>query len=108
MLAVSRKQVRVEPNPAMSIEDTIFKTAPDWAKPMLTERFCVSLFWSDQAVGKIEQTTSNMLKNNSNWSGLKAQNPDLIKFMQTECDFAIEHADGTPAKHLIAACLHAL
>ena len=46
-------------------------------------------------MAKIEQATSDVLKHNSNWSGLKAPNPDLIEFMQTECNFAIEHADGT-------------
>jgi len=54
-------------------------------------------YWSDVAVATIEAA----------YAALEAETPspkvdaDLLAFMETECDFSMEHADGTFLEHLV-------
>jgi hypothetical protein len=84
----------------IDLEKTIFKTVDEGLKPMVRAMFGKEMFWSDQAVDKIETQTSQLLAENKNWSMLKAHNPALINFMENECDFNTEHADGSFLDHL--------
>merc|ERR550514_1825236 len=83
-----------------NIQKTIFKTVDSEFIPMIRENFAKELFWSDKAVAEIEARTAKMLAENPKWAELKAHNPELIKFMMEECEFKIEHADGSFMDHL--------
>lgn len=64
----------------------------------LKENFAKELFWSDKAVTRVEagigQMTGKLLH-------VKELNPELLKFMYEECDFKLEHADGSFMDHLL-------
>lgn len=54
-------------------------------------------FWSDGAVSQIEAAYAEAEAE----SPTPEVNPDLIEFMESECDFSMEHADGTFLEHLV-------
>jgi hypothetical protein len=54
-------------------------------------------FWSDAAVAAIEAAYAEA----EAAAPTPAVDPDLIAFMESECDFSMEHADGTFLEHLV-------
>lgn len=93
-------KVHVLPNPRIDIDKTIFRTADEAAKASLKTRFCVEIFWSESAIAEIDQATAETLERKSAWAAMPKHNAKLLTFMGTECDFAVEHADGSFLDHL--------
>jgi hypothetical protein len=61
-------------------------------------KYSKSFFWSDKAVSRIEKEVQ-ALRETGKWE-VPAHNPELIRFMVEDCDFACEHADGSFLDHL--------
>ena len=64
---------------------------------MMTDKLAKEAYWSDGAVATIDAA----------YEAAEAAAPtpsidaDLLAFMETECDFSMEHADGTFLEHLV-------
>lgn len=83
------------------INSTIFKTLDEAFVPAITKQYAVELFWSDRTVDQIEKETTAMLQApGSKWADIKAHSPELLSFMQNDCDFDCEHAEGSFLDHL--------
>lgn len=82
------------------VQKTIFKTVSAEMMPMIRDSFAKELFWSDKAVAKVEARTSKILAENPKLTQLKSPSPELLQFMEEECEFNIEHADGSFMDHL--------
>lgn len=93
-------EVKVMPDDSIDLNQTIFRTLNEKHKAAYYKQFGIQLFWSDQAVARIEAKTAETLQNNPCWHGVKAHDPELIKFMENECDFRVEHTDGSFLDHL--------
>jgi len=64
---------------------------------MMQEKLGKEPFWSDAAVAAIEQSYADVAGS----SPPPDVDDDLIAFMRAECDFSMEHADGTFLEHLV-------
>ncbi len=90
-------QVRVEPIPNFDLNRTIFKTlegAP--ARFVMNTRVGIEAHWDSRAAQAVQaeyEATGAARK-------LPAVDPALMQFLLTECDFDVEHADGSFLDHL--------
>lgn len=100
-------EVVESPMADFDINKTIFKTlastmqnpAQEIAK--IKKQYAIQLEFSKGAVDRIDARTGEMLTSKgSQWASLKSHSPALISFMENDCDFAIEHADGSFLDHL--------
>ncbi|MEL6345219.1 MAG: hypothetical protein AAFV53_19085 [Myxococcota bacterium] len=64
---------------------------------MMRDKLCKEPYWSDSAVTDIESAYDAAEQE----APTPAVNADLVAFMDTECDFSMEHADGTFLEHLV-------
>ncbi len=64
---------------------------------VMQDKLAKEPFWSDRAVSTIEDAYVDA----EAAAPTPSVDPDLIAFMQTECDFSMEHADGTFLEHLV-------
>lgn len=91
-------RVRVVPMANFDMGKTIFGglqgTVP---RLVMRDKLTKEPFWSDTAVADIETAYSNAEVERPT----PEVDPDLIAFMETECDFSMEHADGTFLEHLV-------
>jgi hypothetical protein len=91
-------RVRVVPMAEFDMGKTIFGglqgTVP---RLVMRDKLTKEPFWSDTAVAEIEAAYANAEVERPTPS----VDPELIRFMETECDFSMEHADGTFLEHLV-------
>ncbi len=64
---------------------------------MMADKLGKEPFWSDGAVASIESA----YEASEEQAPTPAIDPALVAFMQSECDFSMEHADGTFLEHLV-------
>ena len=64
---------------------------------MMHDKLGREAFWSDPAVASIESAYVAA----ESGAPTPAIDPALIAFMESECDFSMEHADGTFLEHLV-------
>ncbi|MFN3199553.1 MAG: hypothetical protein ACE366_14200 [Bradymonadia bacterium] len=91
-------RVRVVPMEGFDMGRTIFgglkSTLP---RLVMKDKLAKETFWSDAAVGEIEAAYLDA----ESATPTPTVDPDLIAFMEAECDFSMEHADGTFLEHLV-------
>ena len=91
-------RVRVVPMERFDMSRTIFGGLEGTlARLVMQDKLGREPFWSDAAVAAIE----------AEYAAIEAEaptptvDPALIEFMERECDFSMEHADGTFLEHLL-------
>lgn len=76
------------------LDRTIFKTVKSCVnRKVLWSRLAVTYYWSDAVVGQVSDLYSAVPRPLQHDQG-------LMEFMQNECDFRMEHADGSFMDHL--------
>ena len=94
-----RGHARVAPIPNFALERTIFNTLHGPARYIMQARVGKEASWTDRAVQRIER----------DFSALEATytvpfiEPALLSFLSAECNFDVEHADGSFLDHLYFA-----
>ena len=94
-----RGEARVAPIPNFALERTIFNTLTGPARYIMQARIGKEACWSDRAVKRIEREFDAL-------EGRAAPPnvaPELLAFLQKECNFDVEHADGSFLDHLYFA-----
>lgn len=82
-------------DPSFDLDHTIFTTLRSLLKRALTTaRLNVRHEWKDQAAREVETIYASLIK------PPPADDTALFKFMAEECDFGMEHADGSFMDHL--------
>jgi hypothetical protein len=86
--------VVIAPAPEFEINDTIFQTLEGrLPRAVISDKIGVDLFWCDQVVDQVDKAAA----------GIPRQLPHdkaILDFMKTECNFFMEHADGSFMDHL--------
>jgi len=87
-------EVITQKNAGFDLDSTIFKTLEGAVPRMLMKReLAKTPFWNDAAVSSITQAYAHVERPLS-------LDKHLIEFMMTECNFSMEHADGSFLDHL--------
>ncbi len=91
-------RVEVVPMEDFDMGKTIFGgmqgTVP---RTVMRDKLAKEVIWNDMAAKEIESAYGEIMA-----AGPRAEvNPDLVDFMHRECDFSMEHADGTFLEHLL-------
>jgi len=81
--------------PDFNLNKTIFRSVSNWVKRQnLEATMNTQLYWSDRAVRRIQQAFVNVPQP-------AAVSRELLAFMNDECQFAMEHTDGSFLDHLL-------
>jgi len=89
--------VRVEPIPDFDLGGTIFNTLEgSIPRFVIRTRIAKESFWSEHAAQSVESAYQAARDAHP----LPAVDPALLAFMVDECDFDVEHADGSFLDHL--------
>ena len=89
--------VRVEPIPDFDLDQTIFNTLEgSIPRFVIRTRIAKESYWSEQAAQSVESAYQAALTAHP----LPAVDPALLTFMVEQCDFDVEHADGSFLDHL--------
>lgn len=92
-----RGKVRSIPIEGFDLDRTIFKTLEGrLPRYYMRTRIAKEPLWSEQATRAIESAYSKA----DSASSLPKVDPKLLEFMEKECDFDVEHADGSFLDHL--------
>jgi hypothetical protein len=90
-------KVRIEPIPNFDLDRTIFKTLEgSAARYVMTTRVAKEAHWDAAAAQAVQ----------AEYAGARAAHPlppvspELMQFLVNECDFDVEHADGSFLDHL--------
>ncbi len=90
--------VQVTPTEDFDLNRTIFTTLEGkLPRAVIGAKISKSIFWSDKAAGRIEEAYQDAKLE----ADIPEVDPDLLDFMVEECDFSMEHADGTFLEHLV-------
>ena len=90
--------VEVKPTEGFDLNRTIFTTLEGkLPRAVIGAKISKSVFWSDKAAAKIEDAYQQTRSD----AEIPEVNPALLDFMVEECDFSMEHADGTFLEHLV-------
>ena len=90
--------VEVKPTEGFDLNRTIFTTLQGkLPRAFIGAKISKSVFWNDKAIAKIEDAYQQTRSE----SEIPDVNPALLDFMVDECDFSMEHADGTFLEHLV-------
>ncbi|WP_374664727.1 hypothetical protein [Ramlibacter sp.] len=90
-------QVRVEPIPNFDLDRTIFKTLEGKAaRYVITTRVGKEAHWDTRAAATVQAEYEQARARHP----LPAVSPELMQFLVSECDFDVEHADGSFLDHL--------
>ena len=90
--------VEVKPTQDFDLNRTIFTTLEGkLPRAVIGAKISKSVFWSDKAIAKIEDAYQAMRSQ----ATIPDVDPRLLDFMVDECDFSMEHADGTFLEHLV-------
>lgn len=76
---------------------TIFGALNGLPRMFMVEKLAKEPVWSDRAVMDVETAYANAQASTS----VPPINPALVDFMINECDFSMEHADGSFLEHLV-------
>lgn len=91
-------RVRVVPMADFDMGRTIFGGLDGTLQRLvMQDKLAKEPFWSDAAVSEIEMAYADA----ETKTPTPPVDPELISFMETECDFSMEHADGTFLEHLV-------
>ena len=91
-----RGDARVAPIPNFALERTIFDTLQGPARYIMQARIGKQPCWSDGAVRHIEREYLAVESRRT----LPRVDPALLAFLEAECNFDVEHADGSFLDHL--------
>jgi len=94
-----RGEVRVAPSPNFALERTIFDTLQGPARYIMQARVGKEACWSDRALQSIERDFVALEERHAP----PAIPPALLAFLEAECNFDVEHADGSFLDHLYFA-----
>ena len=90
-------RVKVTPIENFDLERTIFKTLEGWLpRFVMRTRIAKAVDWSESAR---EQVEAEYLQT-CDGRALPAVDPALLRFLEEDCDFDVEHADGSFLDHL--------
>jgi len=90
-------KVRVEPIPNFDLDRTIFKTLEgNAARFVMTTRVGIEAHWDAVAAQAVQAEYAAARAAHP----LPAVSPALMRFLVSECDFNVEHADGSFLDHL--------
>jgi len=88
------RDVVLQKNKKFDLDKTIFKSLEGTLpRIVMKDRLAVNVFWSDAAASRIEKAFSSV-------PVALEHDRALLQFMADECDFAMEHADGSFMDHL--------
>lgn len=91
-------RVQVVPMEDFDMQKTIFGGLEGLIpRTVMRDKLAREAYWSDAAATQIESAFAHAKTE----SPAPEVNPDLIDFMYEECDFSMEHADGTFLEHLL-------
>jgi hypothetical protein len=91
-------RVRVVPMEDFDMQKTIFGGLEGLVpRAVMQDKLARETLWSDTAVNEIQ---SAFVQTIAEYPSPEVD-PDLIDFMHKECDFSMEHADGTFLEHLL-------
>ncbi|MEM6926722.1 MAG: hypothetical protein AAF602_07350 [Myxococcota bacterium] len=91
-------EVRVVPMRDFDMSRTIFGNLEGvLPRLLLKDKLAKEPFWSDTAVTSIEDAYTDWMAE----AATPEVDPALVAFMENECDFSMEHADGTFLEHLV-------
>jgi len=91
-------RVRVAPMAGFDMGRTIFGSLEGkLPRLLMKDKLGKEAFWSDGAVASIESA----YEGSEEEAPTPAIDPALIAFMEAECDFSMEHADGSFLEHLL-------
>ena len=89
--------VRVEPIPNFDLDQTIFNTLEGkLPRFVMRTRVAKESYWSENAAQEVESAYQSARAARP----LPEVDPALLRFMVEECDFDVEHADGSFLDHL--------
>jgi len=88
-----RQDVVVVPDPDFDMDKTIFSVMDAQVKEMVGSRFAKKFFWSDAAIARVAREFERVPRP-------LPERQELLDFMRDECDFKLEHADGSFMDHL--------
>lgn len=90
-----------QPLKNFDIMKSVFRTSDPERLGYVKEQFAKELFWSDRAITDVEAMVAKMRANTPNLDALiPDHSPALMKFLLEECEFNVEHADGSFLDHL--------
>lgn len=92
-----RGKVEVSPIPNFDLDRTIFQTLEGKLKRyVMTQRVGKHVEWKSDAAATIEADYTRATEG----LALPGVDPELMRFLVEECDFDVEHADGSFLDHL--------
>lgn len=92
-----RGEVRIEPIPDFDLNRTIFQTLEGKAaRYVMRTRVAKEVHWTDDAAKSVQAAYDAAREAHP----LPEVSPELMSFMLEECDFDVEHADGSFLDHL--------
>lgn len=91
-----RGEARVAPIPNFALERTIFDTLQGPARYIMQARIGKEACWNERASQQIDDA----YRASTRARQLPAIDPKLLAFLAEECDFDVEHADGSFLDHL--------
>lgn len=94
-----RGDARTAPIPNFALERTIFDTLQGPARFIMQARIGKEACWSDRAVQRIEREFDELEGEHT----VPTIDPALLAFLNAECNFDVEHADGSFLDHLYFA-----
>jgi hypothetical protein len=90
-------EVRVEPIPNFDLDRTIFKTLEGGlARFVMTTRVAKEVHWDTATAQAVQAEYAAARAGHP----LPEVSPELMQFLVSECDFDVEHADGSFLDHL--------
>lgn len=90
-------KVRVERMNDFDMKRTIFGGLEGIAKMFMTEKLAKEPVWNDRPAAEVEAAYAELETS----TPIPKIDQRLIDFMVEECDFSMEHADGTFLEHLV-------
>jgi hypothetical protein len=89
--------VRVEPIPDFDLDRTIFQTLEGAAaRYVMRTRIAKEVHWAPEAAAPVQAAYDRACA----LRPLPPVSPDLLRFLVEQCDFDVEHADGSFLDHL--------
>lgn len=90
-------EVTVQPIPGFDLGRTIFQTLEGRAaRYVITKRIAKDVRWAEEAARRVQSAYEATCAQGP----LPAVSPGLLRFLVDECDFDVEHADGSFLDHL--------
>lgn len=91
-------QVQIDPIADFDLNKTIFSTLEGtFPRIVIKAKIAKTVEWDTQRASEIEAAYQHTRAQHS----IPEVNPKIIDFMVYECDFSMEHADGTFLEHLL-------